>query len=140
MKLEDLIGVLCDTGTGSEKIAVIEARLKGVTLKPDSVAAKLEGKIPSGTLQKVMNIIEHGVPEVVEPSKVDVSQFVTKGELSGFRAALVEASEAVQAMAAKLEEMAEKQALAKEERAALVERIATLEQLLTESAPAAKGG
>ena len=134
MKLEEIITVCAATGTGASKLGIIQSRLKGAKLDPESVKSRLDGHVPSGTIDKIQNILIHGKPELVESSKVDVSQLASKAEVAGFRAAAAEVKALVEAMGEKLEDMAKELAYAKSER----EKLAAVVESLTAPAEAKK--
>ncbi|MFI4874764.1 MAG: hypothetical protein ACIALR_05485 [Blastopirellula sp. JB062] len=127
MKLDEIITVLAATGTGQRKLEDIQSLLKGAKLSPESVAAKLTGKIPSGTIDKIQNMLIHGTAELIEPDKLDASQLASKAEVAGFRAAFSEMGEVVNKLGEKIAEMAKELAYEKSEREKLTARLESLE-------------
>lgn len=129
--LSEICNVLARTGTGSTKIATINEQLARVKrLDVDTARQKLEGKVPDATLAKVCNMIEHGVPELVEVSQVDPTQFATRAELDALGGYVKRLTSERSTQDEAIEDLRNKLAGEREAREAMAKRIEKLEAVV----------
>lgn len=132
MKVEQVIEVLVETGTGQAKIDVVKKELTGTKVSPDVARKKLAGKIPDVTLERICNIIEHGVPELIRPELLDASNFASKGMIQGLEGTIQKMGDMITKLMITVDDQAGKIAHGRDERQAMAESIDLLFKRIAE--------